>query len=253
MGPGRLDAKPDRLSAAVKLGFGFILQRVTFTSTSFSAPHVSSKLLIILRNAGENSNCLPFLYCEDVCPSGRARLSLVSYVWSKTITFHKKTMWTAVSAAFKCLFLALCGYFSFALSVKKCEQFFTSCNRTSLHLLSLSVPLISTCTNFACVCVTCHHIVLLPFTSSYFSVLNTQIFLFVSCLFCPFCSSFILSLCSVIFFLLISVPVATRCALLFCGPRIRKFIRSNWNVLRVLISLCWRNATKGKYQLCASV
>ena len=56
MSPGRLDAKPDRLSAAEKLGFGFILQRVTFTSTCFSAPHVSSKLLIILRNAEENSD-----------------------------------------------------------------------------------------------------------------------------------------------------------------------------------------------------
>ena len=92
MSPMQLDAKPYRLSAAEKFGFGFILQRVTFTSTCFTAPHVSSKLLIILRNARENSNCLAFLYCADVCPSGRARLSLVSCIWSKTITFHQKTV-----------------------------------------------------------------------------------------------------------------------------------------------------------------
>jgi hypothetical protein len=137
MSPGRLDTKPDRLSAAEKLGFGFILQRVAFTSTCFSAPHVSSKLLIILRDAEENSNCLPFLYCTDVCPSGRTRLSLVSCDWSNTISFHQKTLWTPESAAFKCLFLTLCGCFSFTLSVKECELFFTSCTCTSLHLLSL--------------------------------------------------------------------------------------------------------------------
>jgi hypothetical protein len=72
------------------------------------------------------------------CLSGRTRLSLVSCVWSKTITFQQKTMWTAVSAAFKCLVLTLCGCFSFTLFVKECELFFTSCACTSLHLLSLT-------------------------------------------------------------------------------------------------------------------